>query len=154
MHQTKHTFAMDTIYRARKWLCSYTLKRNDLEDYIFLKSNKLSCFANNLGSFQGQYLIHDLWKKYLDVHVFSSNFSFFQLWNYVHLILWFLGDINHSGLFKNDVTMNISNFRPPPPPMSSFVIFSIYPSLQSHQANNDKLFPWSKTLKNNFTYFV
>ena len=40
-------------------------------------------------------------------------------------------------------------------PMSPLVIFLItHPPPQHHQVNSDKLFPWSKTLKNNFKYFV
>ena len=42
----------------------------------------------------------------------------------------------------------------PPPPMSSWVTFLSSSSPQCQHANSDKLFSWSKTLKNNFTFFV
>ena len=40
------------------------------------------------------------------------------------------------------------------PPYVTISHFLIIPPTICHQANSDKLFSWSKTLKNNFTYLV
>ena len=71
----------------------------------------------------------------------------------VNLLFWDKYVLN-KGSFKNDVTAKMPNFRPPSLYVTVSHFFHYTPSPQCHQANSNKVFPWSKTLKNNFTYFV